>query len=595
MSTKLPTWDLGILYKSPDDPQIDKDIALYEKAVSDFALKYDKGAAGFDDFKDAGVLLEALTEYEKLWGMSPLKAVLYFYFLHDIEAGNPVAPARLSLYENRLANVNNKILFFEISLGKIDKETQGKLLADPRLAKYRVFLDRVFDDARHNLSVPEEKIMNLKSLPSYDMWVSANERILNQKTIKFKGKNIPFATAIQMIPNLKTAKERKALSKSVAGVLESVVPFSEAEINAVFTNKKINDELRGYKTPFENTVKSYRNDPAAVLDLVKTVSARFDIAHRFYGLKARLLGLKRMSYSDRAAKLGTVKTKFTFDKSLDTLKKTFGELDRRYPAILEKFVKEKRVDAQPRVGKRSGAYCASSYENPTFVLLNHNDDLRSFTTFAHEMGHAFHSELSRAQGPLYSGYSMSLAETASTLFESIALEAILEEVSDKEKVIILHDKINEDIATIFRQIACFNFESDLHSAIREKGYIKSNEICDIHNKNMKAYLGPAFDLIPEDGLYFVHWSHIRSFFYVYSYAYGMLVSKALLRRLKSDKSFWPQIEKFLGSGGKDSPENILKDIGIDVLATGFWEEGLREIEDDISRLEKLTLEKLAKK
>jgi oligoendopeptidase F len=184
-----------------------------------------------------------------------------------------------------------------------------------------------------------------------------------------------------------------------------------------------------------------------------------------------------------------------------------------------------------------------------------------------------------------------LAETASTLFQSLALEAVYESLSDSEKIVLLHDKINDDISTIFRQIACFTFEQDLHAGIRAKGFLSQEEISEIHNKNMKTYLGPVFTLHPDDGYMFVQWSHIRRFFYVYSYAYGMLVTKAFLRRYKQDPSFWSSIEKFLAAGGKDSPEHILKEIGIDVSEAGFWEEGLKEIEDDIIKLEKLTKKK----
>jgi oligoendopeptidase F len=204
------------------------------------------------------------------------------------------------------------------------------------------------------------------------------------------------------------------------------------------------------------------------------------------------------------------------------------------------------------------------------------------------MGHAFHSELSESQGPIYSVLSMSLAETASTLFEQIAFEAIFEKLSDKEKIVALEQKLNSDIATIFRQIACFNFEKDMHEGIRTKGFLTKEELAGLHNKNMQSYLGSVFEIEDDSGYAFVSWPHLRFFFYVYSYAYGMLVSKALLRRYKKDKSFWTKIEQFLSAGGKDSPENILKEIGIDVSKPSFWKEGLKEIEDDIEKLEKLT-------
>lgn len=118
--------------------------------------------------------------------------------------------------------------------------------------------------------------------------------------------------------------------------------------------------------------------------------------------------------------------------------------------------------------------------------------------------------------------------------------------------------------------------------------MSKEELADAHNRNMQAYLGPVFKLERDDGYMFVQWSHLRRFFYVYSYAYGLLVSKALLRRYRKDKSFWKKIEQFLSAGGKDSPENILKEIGIDVSKPDFWKEGLKEIEDDIKKLERLT-------
>jgi oligoendopeptidase F len=207
------------------------------------------------------------------------------------------------------------------------------------------------------------------------------------------------------------------------------------------------------------------------------------------------------------------------------------------------------------------------------------------------MGHAFHGELCQKQGTIYSSYSTSLAESASTLFETLAVEEVSETLSDKEKIIALHDRINDDIQTIFRQIACFNFEKDLHQAIRSKGYLTKEEIGWFHNKNMKAYLGPLYQFTENDGYFFVTWSHIRRFFYVYSYAYGQLVSKALVRRYRQDKKFWSKIEQYLSAGGKDSPENILKEIGLDVTKPEFWKEGLKELEENIIKLEKLVAKK----
>jgi oligoendopeptidase F len=582
---KLPRWDLGLLYRSPTDPQIEKDVRKAEMMRESFAKKYDTPQKEF--LKDPAVLLEALREVEAMRAFSD-KPLLYFNYLRDIEAENKAALSNMPLLENRLTKASNKVTFFFILLGEIPAAKQKEFLNDERLSRYKVYLERRFEDARHNLSVAEERIMDLKSLPACGMWIAGNEKLLNMQTVLWKGKKMPIAEALSSVKNLSSAKERSLLSANIAKALKKVAPFSEAEINAVVTNRKINDELRGYKTPYENTVRGYRNDPEVVSRLVKTVTDGFPIPHRFYRLKARLLKQKKLSYADRAAKIGDVRSKYPFGESLEILKKTFGALNARYEIILDEFASNGQIDARPRIGKSGGAYCSASYSLPTFVLLNHIDDLYSLKTFAHEMGHAFHFELSRPQGPIYFSCSTSLAETASTLFETLAGDTIYASLPDKEKAVFLHDRIENSISTIFRQIACFNYEKEIHETIRSKGYMSKEELADAHNRHMLSYLGPVFKLDRDDGYMFVSWSHIRRFFYVYTYAFGLLVSKAMLRRYRRDPSFWPKIEQFLSSGGKDSPESILKEIGIDVTRPDFWMEGLKEIEDDIKKLEQLT-------
>jgi len=583
-------WNLALLYLSPKDPQIEKDVADFEVKVKLFIDKYDVKNSKDElvCLQDDLLLLNALNEYEEISANQSIKALLYFMYATHLDARNNEASAKLALLENRITVALSNTIFFSVSLGRISLSRQKELLADKRFSHFKVFLDRIFSDAKYMLSVAEEKIMSVKDLPAHSMWVSASERILSTQTISWKGKKIPVQSASQLIPNLRTSAERKKLAASLVSTLKTVAPFAEAEINAVFTDKKINDQLRKCATPFEATVVGYRNDPKVVDQLRKVVTDNANIAHDFYMLKAKLLKQKSLAYHDRGAKIGFTKSEFTFEDTTSRLKSIFGSINPRFKDILDGYIKNGQIDVFPKVGKHGGAYCSSSYHNPTFVLLNHTDDLHSFTTCAHELGHAFHFELSQIQSPIYSDISTSLAETASTLFESIAFLEIYKTLSDKEKTIVLHDRINDDISTIFRQIACFNFELELHTALRAKGYLSKEEIADIHNKNMSAYLGPIFDLKQDDGYFFVSWSHIRNFFYVYTYAYGMLVSKALLRRYKKDPSFWKKIEQFLSAGGKDSPENILKEIGIDVSSPDFFKEGLMEIADDIKELDRLT-------
>ena len=409
------------------------------------------------------------------------------------------------------------------------------------------------------------------------------------QTVRWEGRDMPVSEAASAMLSL-SIKKRGQLNDLLMEAYQKASYFAESEINAIYSDKQVNDELRKFKKPYEATVMSYENDLASVENLVATVTKHFDASHDFYRLKARMLGQKQLSYADRSANVGTTSKKISFDEAVLIIKKSFGEADQEFSDIFERMLREGRIDVYPRKGKRGGAYCSDGAEVPTVVLLNYNPSMDAVMTLAHEMGHAIHSELSRPVDPIYGGYSTSVAEVASTFFENIAFEEMLQTLTEKEKVIALHDRVQDYITTAYRQIACFNFELDLHTEIRRKGALSAAEIGAIHNRNMSAYLGPVVKMKEPDGNMFVAWSHIRNFFYVYSYSYGILISNALYKKYKEDKTYIHKIKEFMKEGGSMTPEEIFKSIGIDTSKPAFFEEGLMNIKEEIQRLKKIIAE-----
>ncbi len=579
------TWNLGLLYANHTDPAIEKDMKAIERAYRAFGKTY-RGKT--DYLKQENKLFKALSDFEALFSTLPLtKPLSYFQYIQDIDSTDTIARAKATQLMERFAKNEQHIVFFELSLAKIPAPLQKKFLVSKKLAHFKYYLKTVFDRARYDLTEPEEKILGLKSIPAYQQWVSGTEKIVNTKTVEFKGKTMALSEAGQMIHDL-PVDERRQLHALVMKALDSVLDVAESELNAIVTDKKINDELRGFVEPYDATILRYQNDKKSVLALVSTVTKHFPISHRFFKLKAKLLKLPHLEYSDRAVGIGSQEKMVSFDEAIAILKEVFGSVDPRYLAILERYLEQGQIDVYPRVGKTGGAYCSGNINAPTFVLLNYTNTLDQVMTFAHEMGHAIHTELSKSQTPLYQNYSTATAEVASTLFESFVFDALFEKLTNKEKIVMLHKKINDDVQTIFRQIACFNFEYDMHTTIRRQGEISKNDLRIMMNKHMGAYLGPVTHMKDIDGNYFVSWGHIRRFFYVYSYAFGQLVSKALYANYKADKSYIKKIDVFLHAGGSDSPERIFKSIGIDVMKSDFFEKGLKTIEKDIQTLEKLT-------
>ncbi|MEX0652318.1 MAG: M3 family oligoendopeptidase [Candidatus Paceibacterota bacterium] len=591
MTKKVPTkiktdWSLNKIYTSPQDAQIEKDIHVAENAYAYFAKKYSNTKKYLLTDK---ALYKALEDQEKLAEKVSLgsKAIMYFAYRQELNSFDTKAEAMVAKLSNRLTQAGNEILFFDIALGLIPTKKQKEYLKSPLLKKYRYLLERTFLESSYQLSEKEEKIMSLKSLPAHSMWIDGQEKLQKKQVVIFKGKEVPIAEAFNRISDLPT-KDRRALHQKSMEVLKATSDFAESEINAVFTDKKINDELRGFKEPYSATILGYENDEESIKNLVETVTQDFSTSREFYALKKKLLKLKDFNYSDRSVSIGEVKKRFSFEDSYCILREIFYGLGKEYGEILDTFVKEGHVDAFPKKGKSGGAYCSSGHGTPTLVLLNHVPSFNSLMTFAHEMGHAIHAELSKQQGVLYEGHSTSVAETASTFFEAVVFNAIFETLTDKEKVIALHDKIQSDVSTIYRQIAFFNFELALHKKIRAEGYVSKEDIAKLLNKNMKAYIGSSMKFTPEDGYFFVTVSHFRRPFYVYSYTYGQLISKALYEKYKGDQTYEEKIHQFLSAGGSKSPEDIFAEIGLDTSSSRLFKNGLLSIKKDIALLKKLS-------
>ncbi len=588
LTMPYPTaWNLSLLYKGVDDPQIEQDMCAIEQACLAFAKKF----RGKPYTETPEALLKALKAYEALQKIvSEPKPLWYFMLKSDLNSNDVEITAKIAFFRERTTTAENNITFFTLALGAIPQKEQKKFLAFPALKPHAYFLKRIFAESAHHLSEKEEQLVDLLSSTSYRAWKDLTKRALNKKTLPYKGKKEPIAVLVGLVPTLPLA-QRTQLHKKLNEVFYSLADIAEAELNAVYTFKKVMDERRGFLKSYDATILGYENDTTVVEGLVSLVTKKFSIAHRFYALHAKLLGLKRLTLADRSVLLGNTRTFFDFETSVVMLRNALASLGEEYVSIFDRFIAEGHIDVYPKLGKRSGACCQGMGDLPVFVLLNHTNDVRSLQTFAHEIGHAIHTELAKTQPVLYKNYSIAPAEVASTFFELVMFDEILKHVPEKERFALLHMRASDDMATIFRQIACFNFERELHEKVRNEGFVSHEDIAYLMQANLTSYLGKSVEVSKEDGYFFVYWSHIRNFFYVYTYAYGQLISRALYEEWKKDASFVKKIHAFLSAGGSMSPEDIFKSIGIDVKDPAFFTQGLASIEQDIAELERLAKDK----
>ncbi len=395
------TWDLKKhFYTNAKDPRIESDIQSLEKEYQSFVKKF-KGT----DFTSSNTLLKkALDAYMKLLESRGGNPLFYFFYRLALNAQDTEAEKLSNLLSERLTKLGITTLFFELAITKLPEVRQQEILEDSSLTFYHQYIKRLFAAASHTLTEAEERIMSLKSQTSNSMWVSGTEKIVGAKMITYKGKEMPLNAALMQFMDL-PKKDRAVMWDACAKALETIGPVAENELTAIITDKKINDELRGYTKPYSATTQSYDQTDSNLETLISVVTEYgFPLSKKFYAHKASLEKGK-LSYIDRddyGAKLPEV----SFETAVTVCRDAFYGFNPQYGQYFDVMLNGGQLDVYPKKGKGGGAFCSSSSHTKTYVLLNQTNDFQSLRTLAHEMGHAIHAERSRTQHPLYDDHSI---------------------------------------------------------------------------------------------------------------------------------------------------------------------------------------------
>jgi oligoendopeptidase F len=575
-------WNLKLLYKSIDDPQIGIDVKNSEDAVMKFVKKWKEKNEYLTDPK---ILKEALDEYEELSSEFGIltKPYYYTYLSKEIDLNNKELKAKLNKLSHKGTKLGNELQFFEINLSKIPKVKQKEFVNSNDLEEYKHYLEMLFAESKYVLSDKEEKVFSLTSKPSFGNWVDMIEELLSKQTLKvlnedMEEKEISYNESFKYLHST-SKKVRDRAAGELNSINKRYIEIAEYEMNSVLERKQISDEYRGVERPDLTRHLSTDVDTKVVDALTDVVTKNFHISQEFYKKKAKLLSQKTIGYHERNVPISKVDKEYSFEEGIKIVKDTFYNIDQEFGDILSSYIENGQIDVYPKKNKSGGAYCTKASKNlPTYILLNYNSKVDDLLTIAHESGHGIHSELSSIQNALNDGYSLALAEVASTFFEDFVLDAILKTTSDKDILESLKIKsMNDSMNTIFRQVAFYNFEKELHNKFREKGYLSHEEISDLFIKHMRAYLGDSVDV--DDGMRYgwIYVSHFRRFFYVYTYASGLLISKFLQSKVREDAKFVEKFKAFLKAGSSKSVKDIFMEMGIDISKKEFWEQSIQDL------------------
>ena len=587
----LPEWNLNDLYSGLDDPAIKRDLDRADADSVAFEEAYKGKLAAMAGSPQGGAALaEVVRRYEAI---DDLMGRLGSY-AGLVHAGNTVDPARTKFFgdvQERLTAASTHLLFFTLELNRIDDALVDTAMADPALGHYRPWLDDVRRYRPYQLEDRVEQLFHEKSMTGYAAWNRQFDAAIANLRFKVAGKALAIEPTLTQMQDRSGAK-RKAAAQALAHTFKDNVQAFALITNTLAKDKEISDRWRGFADIADDRHLSNRVEREVVDALVAAVRAAYPrLSHRYYALKAKWFGKKRLPHWDRNAPLPQVPTRtVSWIDARDTVLTAYGAFSPKMAAIAERFFAERWIDAPVRPGKSPGAFAHPTTPSAhPYVLLNYQGKPRDVMTLAHELGHGVHQVLAAPNGALMAPTPLTLAETASVFGEMLTFRKLLAATRDKkERKAMLAAKVEDMINTVVRQIAFYTFERAVHTE-RRNGELTAERIGELWLDVQRESLGPAIELKPGYETFWVYIPHfIHSPFYVYAYAFGdCLVNSLYAVYEHAADGFAERYLAMLSAGGTKHHSELLAPFGLDARDPAFWQGGLGVIERMIAELEGL--------
>ena len=477
-----------------------------------------------------------------------------------------------------------------------DEQLEGFYVSEPRLERYRRYLNDQRRRREHILSPEEEKLLaaagEMAQSPDNIYGAFADADITFPDAVDSTGKHHPLTQgtfiACEESPDRVL---RKSAYENLYHGFGSYKNTAAAVLNAQGKQLKFFSDARKYPSTLDAALDRTNVPTAVYTNLIDAVHQNLDKLHRYVRLRKKLLGVDELHFYDiYTPLLADVDRKIPFEQAKQTVYEGVAPLGDDYRAILKQGFENRWIDVYENVGKRGGAYSAGAAVHP-YVLLNYSGTLDSQFTLAHEMGHALHSYLSNhTQNPIDAGYVIFVAEVASTCNEALLMEYLLGKTTDKkERAYLINHFLDQFKGTLYRQTMFAEFELIIGRMIGAGKTLTADILCEEYRKLNALYYGP--DMVVDDEIA-MEWARIPHFYYnyyVFQYATGYSAAIALSRKILAEgESAVRDYLEFLSGGCSRSPIELLKLAGVDMTSPEPINQALKLFDELLDEMENLT-------
>ncbi|UZE50406.1 M3 family oligoendopeptidase [Rhodopseudomonas sp. P2A-2r] len=588
-AAKLPEWNLADLYSAIDAPEVARDLDRIDADCAAFEADY-KGKLATETAKPGGgaSLAAAVKRYEAIDDLAG-RLGSYAGLIH---AGDSVDPAISKFYgdvSERITAASVHLLFFGLELNRIDDAVIEQAMQTPELGHYRPWIEDSRKDKPYQLEDRVEQLFHEKSQTGYGAFNRLFDQTISGLRFKVGGKELAIEPTLTMLQDRLPAR-RKAAGQALAKTFKANERTFALITNTLAKDKEISDRWRGFADVADSRHLNNRVEREVVDALVTSVRAAYPrLSHRYYALKARWFGKKKLAHWDRNAPLPFAATgSIPWDEARSMVLTAYTAFSPEMSDIAKRFFTDRWIDAAVRPGKAPGAFSHPTTPSAhPYVLMNYQGKPRDVMTLAHELGHGVHQVLAAKNGALMAPTPLTLAETASVFGEMLTFKRLLSQTKNaKQRQALLAGKVEDMINTVVRQIAFYSFERAIHTE-RRNGELTAERIGEIWLNVQRESLGPAIDIRPGYENFWMYIPHfIHSPFYVYAYAFGdCLVNSLYAVYENAQDGFAERYLAMLAAGGTKHYSELLMPFGLDAKDPKFWDGGLSVISGMIDELE----------
>lgn len=590
MATTLaaPRWNLDFLFSSPSAPEFDKacqecyaDLDALGKLFEETGVR--KGERDANASSAFNRVVDAFNTYL----VKQRRVTVFLYALVTTESGNEIAQAKLSEFQSRTTLLSKLSTSLTAWIGAQDVEA---LLAGSQVAREHEFLIRKAKmAAEHLMSPAEESLAADLDLTGSTAWQKLHGNMTSQLEVQVGNDRMPMS----VVRNLAYDPDREVRRDAYMAELDA---WKKVELPLAACMNSIKGEVgtlakkRGWTSPVAMACFNANIDEQTLDAMMTAARESFPAFRRYMRAKAKMLGLERLAWFDIFAPVVEGGKEWAYDEAAEFVKESFASYSDKMADYAQSMYDEQRIDAEPRAGKRDGAYCTGIPPADSLVMMNFKPAFGSVSTLAHELGHGYHNLCLKDRTVLQRSTPMTLAETASIFCETIIRQAVVQsDASDQEKLSVLEASLQGSCQVVVDICSRFLFEKSVFEK-RSERELSAGEMCELMLDAQRQTYGDGLD--PE----FLHpymWAvkphYYGSSFYNFPYMFGLLFGLGLYAIYeKSPETFKANYDDLLSSTGLADAATLAQRFGIDIRTPEFWRGSLAQIAKDVEKFEALS-------